>query len=190
MCAKWSAGMGLFPAFWFWGCVNEPLYNEIDIMESTGCPPNQTTTRDWIRPCEVDTTGITSGKPSHYCNYADRFHWFGVEWDKDKITWYIDRKVVAQYRNTLTWPGISATGITNPMVLTINLQLVSETTEHYGCIIDTTIFPAYYYIDQVNAYKLRYDCKKVVNEILNYDNPQLPNYYNCNAPQFLSQELK
>jgi len=151
MYAKWDAGMGLFPAFWFWGCVDSlNLYNEIDIMESTGCEPNIITTNDWIRPCDT-VIDNTTGTFHHYCNHANTFHWFGVEWDKDKITWYIDRKAVAQARNNLL--GI---GIHNPMNLTINFQLI-----HWvwgGCALDPTIDSAFYYIDQVNAYQLIYDC--------------------------------
>jgi len=151
MYAKWSEGMGIFPAFWFFKCV-DTVYNEIDIMESTGCKPNIFTTHDYSRSCITNTATNTSGNPEHYCNYSENFHWFGVEWDRDKITWYLDRKAIFQAKNNL-WGGI---GIHNPMQLILEIKLVNWEWE--GCALDPTIDSAHFYIDTVNAYQLIYDC--------------------------------
>ena len=42
------------------------------------------------------------------------------------------------------------------------------------------------YIDQANAYKLKYDCKTPINEILNYDQPLSPNYYDYKVKKSIS----
>jgi hypothetical protein len=65
---------------------------------------------------------------------------------------------------------MSGVGMQNSMQIVLNLSLIS--TAWGSCVLDTTLFPSYYYIDQVNAYQLKYDCTgstSVVNEIANYN---------------------
>jgi beta-glucanase (GH16 family) len=164
MYAKLPAGAGQFPAFWLWGeeklDTNCLWYNEIDIMETTpdSCNLNNVTTSNYREYCKSPEYPDKIAVP-HPCNYSDSFHWYGVEWDKNRITWYIDRIAVRQVKHT---------GMQHKLRLIIGLQLFPDSWG-YNCGASNAIFPTYMYIDQVNAYKLRYDCKKVVNEILNYN---------------------
>ncbi|OQA89609.1 MAG: Glycosyl hydrolases family 16 [Bacteroidetes bacterium ADurb.Bin234] len=132
-------------------------------MEANGCEPVWTSCNYW---CEFDYSkkhdpNELSAKNS--CNYADgSYHWFGVEWDSDKITWYIDRKVVRQTVNNL-WN----IGIQNPLEIIINLALFPPSWNK--CPLHTTLFSAYMYVAQANLYQLKYECDAIVNEILNYN---------------------
>ncbi len=161
--AQLPSGTSFFPAFWLWNANKTPpncFYNEIDIMEANGCEPN------WVSSnfqATFDCSEIDRDAIHHTCNYADgSYHWYGVEWDSDKITWYVDRKSVRQMPNNL-W-GI---GIQNPMSIIINLSLFPPT---WGkCPLNDSLLPNYMYIDQANVYKLKYECDVIVNEIHNYD---------------------
>jgi len=163
--AQLPSGTSFFPAFWLWNSDSTPnyWYNEIDIMEANGCEPVWTSCNYW---CEFDYPKKHDPKElsaKNNCDYADgNYHWYGVEWDSDRITWYVDRVSVRQIPNNL-W-GI---GIQNPLSIIINLSLFPPT---WGkCPLNDSLLPNYMYIDQANVYKLKYECDSIVNEIHNYD---------------------
>jgi len=173
MRAKLPIGKGLFPAFWLWSAGEDPdcWYNEIDIMEAGGCDPNVTTS-NYREFCESEAPQKVA--IPHPCNYADSFHWYGVEWDKNKITWYIDGIVVRQVKHT---------GMQHRMQIIINLALFPSWSD---CQADGSPLFVHMYVDAVNAYKLKYECDTVVTQITNYDNPQTPNYYNYAVKKWIS----
>jgi beta-glucanase (GH16 family) len=155
--AKLPSGTVFWPAFWLWNANKIPpncFYNEIDIMEANGCEPN------WVSSnfqATFDCEERDRDAIHHTCNYSDgNYHWFGVEWNRDKITWYVDRVSVRQIPNNL-W-GI---GIQNPLVIIINLALFPPSWNK--CLLDTTLFPAYMYIDYVNIYHLKEDRTGIIN---------------------------
>ena len=161
--AKLPSGTVFWPAFWLWNANKIPpncFYNEIDIMEANGCEPN------WVSSnfqATFDCEERDRDAIHHTCNYSDgNYHWFGVEWNRDKITWYVDRVSVRQIPNNL-W----GTGIQNPLVIIINLALFPPSWNK--CPQDTNLFPACMYVAQANHYKLKYECDSVVNEIPDYD---------------------
>ena len=163
--AKLPSGTAFFPAFWLWNANKTPpncFYNEIDIMEANGCP----TEANWVSSnfqATFDCTTRDRVAIKHPLNYTDGlYHWYGAEWDRDKITWYVDHKAVRQISNNLH--GI---GIQNPMQLIINLSLFPPTWNK--CSFNDALFPAYMYVDQCNVYRLKCDKDTVVNEILNYN---------------------
>jgi hypothetical protein len=157
--AQLPSGTSFFPAFWLWNSDSTPnyWYNEIDIMEANGCEPVWTSCNYW---CEFDYPKKHDPKElsaKNNCDYADgNYHWYGVEWDSDRITWYVDRVSVRQIPNNL-W-GI---GIQNPLVIIINLALFPPSWNK--CLLDTTLFPAYMYIDYVNIYHLKEDRTGIIN---------------------------
>lgn len=89
---KVPQGSGLWPAFWMLGTdidqVNWPQTGEIDIMENVGRLPNQVFGT-------LHGPGYSGGQ-SYGGSYdlgdplADDYHVFAVEWQPDKIIWYID----------------------------------------------------------------------------------------------------
>jgi beta-glucanase (GH16 family) len=165
--AKLPGSSGYWPAFWLWN--NTPStqtsncwYNEIDIIEAYGHKPGAVESNSHcFTTCPIDFDHLNHlGIMEHACSFATGYHWYGVEWDKNKITWYVDRKAVRQIVNNRC--GI---GIQNSMYIILNVALYPWD----NVVNSNTVFPDYMYIDQANYYKLKYDCETIVNEILNYD---------------------
>jgi beta-glucanase (GH16 family) len=85
-----------------------------------------------------------------------------MEWDRDKITWYIDHKTVRQIANNMG--GI---GIHNYMEIIINVALQSRDDNK---INNSTIFPNHMYVEQANVYRLNCDdCGTPVTEITSFN---------------------
>jgi beta-glucanase (GH16 family) len=89
---KVPVGAGLWPAFWMLGTdidqVGWPQTGEIDIMEYVGRLPNQvfgTLHGPGYSGGQSYGKIYDLGKP-----VADDFHVFAVEWQPDKITWFVD----------------------------------------------------------------------------------------------------
>ena len=91
-------GKGTWPAFWMmpsnvdWGSDPWPYCGEIDIMEEVGVVPNEV------------SSSIHTGKYNHTIGTQKthamtipgaegEFHTYTLEWDKDKLTTYVDGKV-------------------------------------------------------------------------------------------------
>ena len=164
--AKLPGGDGFWPAFWLHGngedpITNECYYNEIDVVEIFPCRQESIDTG-----LTYDVDCVNSGKPPWVvqvpCNFPYTYHWYGVEWDKDKITFYVDRKAVRQEINNMK--GI---GIQYPMNIKINTALHSPI--HECPVTGSSIFPNYMYVDTANVYRLKCDKNTSVTEISNYD---------------------
>lgn len=92
---KLPFGQGIWPAFWMLGenfsSVGWPACGEIDIMEMVGGQNRENTihgTVHWDNNGQHAQYGgsrrLSSG------TYADNFHIFAIEWDKNEIRWYMD----------------------------------------------------------------------------------------------------
>jgi beta-glucanase (GH16 family) len=92
---KVPGGSGLWPAFWALGTnigqVGWPQSGEMDIMEYVGRQPRRLF-GTIHGPGYSGNAGFskTLDLPQ---DLADDFHTFAVEWEPDKIVWYIDNQV-------------------------------------------------------------------------------------------------
>jgi beta-glucanase (GH16 family) len=87
-------GQGMWPAFWMLGTdigsASWPACGEIDIMENIGREPD-TIHGTLHGPGYSGGNGI--GAPSKLAatkRFADDFHVFAIEWEKDVVRWYVD----------------------------------------------------------------------------------------------------
>ena len=163
--AKLPASSGYWPAFWLWNAKGSPdcWYNEIDVIETYGNEPNIVESNSWWKfECPLDPL-ISLGVIKHTCNYSTGYHWYGVEWNADKIIWYVDRQKVREIVNDKE--GI---GIQNPMFIILNIALAPIWMVD-NLITPNTIFPNYMYIDTANAYRLKCDKNTVVTQIPNFN---------------------
>lgn len=161
--AKIPDGEGYWPAFWLHSS-DSCWYNEIDIFEGNGCITNSVTCNvHWNFECPMpeDPNLHDDVRIIPATNYSQMYHWYGLEWNANTITWYVDRQKVRSEPND--WGGY---GIQHPMRIIINSALfpISWTCADTSNIVT----PNYMYVDQVNKYRLRCDSNTVVNEICNY----------------------
>lgn len=90
---KLPLGQGLWPAFWMLGdrfpSVPWPASGELDIMEFKGSIPSSSSSA-------VHGPGYSGATPFAHThtlasgNFADDFHTFAIEWDKDQARFYVD----------------------------------------------------------------------------------------------------
>lgn len=136
MKAKLPAGQGLWPAFWLLP-TDLSWPPEIDIMEVIGSAPNQLETS-----VHFDAGGHQmNNKSTTVQGMTTGFHTYGVDWQKDKITWYFDG---AKIHETATPAGMN-----KPMYMLANLAVGGEWP---GSPDASTKFPASLEIDYIRAY--------------------------------------
>jgi len=181
----------------FWTFNTNPTGNgdagEIDIFEVQGSAPSTIMgTNLWKYYCDCENYTCVScselykqqcpdynssvlcyGQNVAIPSYANVSRTYAIEWSPAKFIWYVEGAAVRNFPN----PGIH--------------ELVS-TTLQLGVIKDpapdeTLPFPDQeMLIDYVRVYKLKFDCDTTVTEITNYDNPQLPNYYDYKVKKSIS----
>ena len=93
-------------------------------------------------------------------NYED-WHIYSVDWDADKITWYVDGSIIRTIQNR------NLDNFGNSIVDPVKIILGSHANPDR--ILDNSSFEEYMYVDYVKVYQLKYDCNTVVNEIPNFN---------------------
>jgi len=162
--AKLPVSKGFAPSLWFWNQspstqTSDCWYNEINVFEVNACSPYTYGARihcdfDCPEPGNEKVVGGTITK--NLTNY----HWYGLEWNEDKITWYFDRKMVWQEINN--WQG---QGVQHALYMILTVELNGS-----DCPIpNNTTFPKDMVIDQMNVYSLICDSTPVV-EIPDFEN--------------------
>ena len=149
--AKVPPGRGSWPALWMLGSnidrVGWAKCGEIDIMEYVGKDPNNVyTTYHFGNPEK------SSHHPVDAPNFADAFHTYTFDWEKDSLACRIDGESVGTYRKPANatdddWP------FDKPEYLLINLAIGGSWGGQKG--IDDAIFPAKFKVDYVRYYQKR-----------------------------------
>jgi beta-glucanase (GH16 family) len=153
----YETGWGFKPAFWTWRRYDKNLAKneaEIDICEinpydlSNIFETNIHTTYDYNEE-------YNQKHPVSNSNYTG-WHIYGVEWDPNRIIWYLDGKIIRVFDNH---------GITDPVRVILNLPIAKNFTPP-----TSQSFQKYMYVDYVKVYGLKYDCRRTVVEIPSFSN--------------------
>ncbi|HEU5100153.1 MAG TPA: family 16 glycosylhydrolase, partial [Roseiflexaceae bacterium] len=151
---KVPRGAGLWPAFWMLGTdidqVNWPQTGEIDIMENVGRLPNQVfgTLHGPGYSGGQSYGGIYNlGKP-----VADDFHIFAIDWQPNKIVWYIDG---IQYHQATPNDGFlqgKQWVYNHPFFMLLNVAVGGN---FGGAVGADTTFPQSMLVDYVRLYQAK-----------------------------------
>lgn len=147
--AKLPVGKGLWPAFWMLGSniseIGWPKCGEIDILEYVGREPQTIFTSIHT----ADSFGNTvNTKKRIFPDIEKGFHIYGMDWSKDKISFFVDNELVYTFqpaaKNEKTWP------FDKPFYLIINLAIGGN---FGGREIDNDIIKQTFEIDYVKIYQ-------------------------------------
>jgi beta-glucanase (GH16 family) len=145
-------GQGLWPAFWMLGDnvgrAGWPACGEIDIMENIGREPaivHGTIHGPGYSGANAVGApyGLTSGK------FSDGFHVFAVEWEPNRIRWYVDGQLY-QTRTPADLPAGSVWVYDHPFFLLLNVAVGGYWP---GDPDSNSVFPQKMYVDYVRVYK-------------------------------------
>ncbi len=146
------AGQGLWPAFWLLGGdfarVGWPDCGEIDIMEYRGQEP-RVVHGSLHGPGYSGGGALTSKFTLPEEGFDAGFHVFAVEWEKDRITWYVDDtiyKVVT--RDDL--PRETQWVFDHPFFIILNVAVGGN---FVGPPNASTVFPQTMLVDWVRVYR-------------------------------------
>lgn len=150
---KLPAGQGLWPAFWMLGAnideVPWPGCGEIDIMEYQGQRPERVFGSlhgpgySGGGAFSRDFDELPGGE-----TFADDFHVLAVEWDPDRIAWWVDDEVYG----IITSPTVTSRGdwvFNNEFFVLLNLAVGGT----LGGRVDDTVFPAEMLVDYVRIFE-------------------------------------
>ena len=149
-------GEGVFPAFWMLGAnCNEnggdtswPLCGEIDIVELFGNKSDAVVEAN-IHFADAEGAHDQMGSVSVDLEegiFADQFHVFEIEWDENRVVWFVDGKEYA--RQDITTEVMSEFHQEFFILLNFAIGGVSA-----GCPDETTQFPQHMYVDWVRVYQ-------------------------------------
>ncbi|MEG2102501.1 family 16 glycosylhydrolase [Flavobacterium sp. FlaQc-28] len=146
---KLAVGQGIWPAFWMLGAnideVQWPKSGEIDILEYVGRDPHMVYTTLHTQDSHGNTINT---KRTEFLNIEEGYHVYAIEWDKDKIEFFVDKTLVYTFnpsiKNEDTWP------FDKPFYIILNLAVGGN---FGGPEVDDAIFPQKFYIDYVRVYQ-------------------------------------
>ncbi len=150
---KLPKGQGMWAAFWMLGndfdTIGWAKCGEIDIMENIGREPKKI--HGTIHgPGYEGAKGIgKSYKLKGKSIFADDFHVFAVEWQKDNIQWFVDGKRY-QTLKPKNLPRGKKWVYDHPFFMLLNLAVGGPWG---GNPDDTTVFPQEMLVDYVRVYE-------------------------------------
>ena len=150
---KLPAGQGLWPAFWLLGSnfseVSWPECGEIDVMEFRGQDPA-------VVHGTVHGPGYSGGASigGSYIledggTFSDSFHVFGVDWDSEVISFWVDGVHYFKIRRSQLTPD-QPWVFDQPFFLLLNLAVGGN---YVGPPDSETLFPAVLEVDYVRLYR-------------------------------------
>ena len=150
---KIPRGQGIWPAFWMLGTnittVNWPACGEVDIMENIGKEPG--TVHGTVHgPGYSGGAGI--GGPLTLpggAALADDFHVYAIEWETNRICWYMDKQLYFTITPTYL-PAGKKWVYDHPHFLLLNLAVGGQWPGYPDA---TTTFPQRMTVDYVRVYQ-------------------------------------
>lgn len=147
---KIPSGQGIWPAFWMLGeditSTKWPRCGEIDVMENIGNEPF-TVYGTLHGPGYSGAHGVGGARESSGAAFADDFHTFAVEWEPDRISWYVDD---GHYMTKTTSDVPGEWVYDHPFFIILNVAVGGYWP---GYPDETTVFPQYMYVDWVRVYQ-------------------------------------
>lgn len=147
--AKLPIGKGIWPAFWMLGSniqqVGWPKCGEIDILEYVGKEPHKVFTSLHTEESHGNTINT---KKTTIANIEEGYHVYAIDWDKDKIAFWIDKELVYTFqpenKTEQNWP------YNHPFYFLLNVAIGGN---FGGPDVDDTIFPQTFSIDYIRVYQ-------------------------------------
>lgn len=152
ICAKLPAGLGTWPAIWMLPSDNAygnwPASGEIDIMEHVGYDQNKIHGTVHTQAYN-HSIGTQRGKQIVIPTVSTDFHVYAIEWDEEKIDFYVDDQLFNTFENEnktfAEWP------FDKPHHLIMNLAFGGDWGGSQG--INDSIMPVSLEIDYVRIYQ-------------------------------------
>jgi len=144
MRAKVPVGTGVWPAFWMLA-DDGGWPPEVDVMEGRGQRPGDIVmTTHWRIPAtqRVERCGFDFTVP----DAATAFHNYGVLWQPDRITYFIDRQPMSEIKVPV--------GFNDPMYMIVNLAMGSKNFEGVGFVDGESPNMVEFEIDRISAYQI------------------------------------
>lgn len=150
--AKIPSSLGTWPAIWTLGTnisqVGWPACGEIDILEHVGYMPDtvhfnvHTATYNHVK-------GTNKGTKIAAPGISNSFHVYAVEWQKDRIDWFMDGQKVFSFKNEGTGTGVWP--FDQPQYLILNLAIGGAWGGQKG--VDLLSLPKSMLVDYVRVYQ-------------------------------------
>ncbi len=147
--AKLPIGKGIWPAFWMLGSniseVGWPKCGEIDILEYIGKEPDVIFTSLHTQASHGNTINTKKTKIE---TIEEGFHIYAVDWNEQKMDFFVDEKLVytfnPQLKNEDIWP------FDKNFFIIINMAIGGN---FGGPEVDNSIFPQEFIIDYIKVYQ-------------------------------------
>jgi beta-glucanase (GH16 family) len=142
--AKIPAGAAVWPAFWMLA-DDGGWPPEIDVMEGRGQRPGDIVmTTHWriFETQKIHTCGFDFSVP----DAVTSFHDYGALWQPDRITYFIDRKPVADIKVPISF--------VDPMYMIVNLAMGAKDFTGVGFVAADSPETVAFEIDQISAFQI------------------------------------
>jgi beta-glucanase (GH16 family) len=145
-------GQGIWPAFWMLGNnfaqAGWPGCGEIDIMENIGKEP--AIVHGTIHgPGYSGANGVTAAFSLPSGRFADDYHLYAMEWERNVIRFYVDNNLYAT-RTPADLPQGANWVFDHPFFIILNVAVGGDWP---GPPDDTTVFPQTMSVDYLRVYR-------------------------------------